>query len=83
VDLFTPSILLLGSEFRALLILPFLSLLMLCRKKREIGPGGLMKAVLRPGEGSKHPKEGDQVSTGGLDFARKSPQFPKRTTPPL
>ncbi len=56
---------------------------MLCRKKREIGPGGLMKAVLRPGEGSKHPKEGDQVSTGGLDFARKSPQFPKRTTPPL
>ncbi|CAM6034964.1 unnamed protein product [Sphagnum compactum] len=31
------------------------------KKKREIGPGGLMKAVLRPGEGSKHPKEGDQV----------------------
>jgi hypothetical protein len=56
---------------------------MLCRKKREIGPGGLMKAVLRPGEGSKHPKEGDQVSNGGLDFTRKSPQFPKRTTPPL
>jgi hypothetical protein len=37
---------------------------MLCKKKREIGLGGLMKAASRPGEGSKHPKGGDQVSNG-------------------
>jgi hypothetical protein len=43
-------------------------LLLLCKKKREIGPRGLMKAVLRPSEGSKHPKEGDEVRVLDVGF---------------
>jgi len=34
---------------------------MICRKKRDIAPGALLKAVLRSGEGTKRPSEGDQV----------------------
>jgi hypothetical protein len=34
---------------------------MMRRKKRDINPGALLKAVLRSGEGTKRPSEGDQV----------------------
>ena len=31
------------------------------KAKREIAPGGLLKAVIRPGQGTNRPKDGDQV----------------------
>ncbi|GLJ21531.1 hypothetical protein SUGI_0398520 [Cryptomeria japonica] len=31
------------------------------RRKKEIAPGSVMKAVIRPGGGSAHPQEGDQI----------------------
>lgn len=31
------------------------------KRKKEIPPGSLMKALIRPGGGSTHPQEGDQI----------------------
>ncbi|KZV53412.1 hypothetical protein F511_10198 [Dorcoceras hygrometricum] len=31
------------------------------KRKKKITPGSLMKALIRPGRGEKHPKDGDQV----------------------
>ncbi|GLJ08933.1 hypothetical protein SUGI_0098810 [Cryptomeria japonica] len=31
------------------------------RRKKKIAPGSMMKAVIRPGGGSAHPQEGDQI----------------------
>jgi hypothetical protein len=35
------------------------------KAKREIAPGGLLKAVIRPGQGANRPKDGDQVGAEG------------------
>lgn len=32
------------------------------KRKKEIPPGSLMKALIRPGGGSTHPQEGDQIT---------------------
>lgn len=37
------------------------------KAKREIAPGGLLKAVIRPGQGTNRPKDGDQV---GAEYSK-------------